>query len=144
MAFESDTGGVGVRGIVSAVAAADAHHIGNLGHEDTVVAARVYLLDDIELLETAAEIGCLSVLELLATAFADDLHVDTTLVELDKLVAGEVGDIALKHELVFRDDHDARVGYELGNGVAFLVLLVTIGLIVVAAGENGYGCQTYQ
>ena len=64
---------------------------------------------DTKLLKAATDVGSLTNLKLLATARTDNLHIDTALVEFDKLVAVEVGDVALKHELVFRDDYNTGV-----------------------------------
>ena len=48
----------------------------------------------------------ITVLHLVATALTDDLHIDSGLVELDKLITGEISLVAVLDELVLRDNDE--------------------------------------
>ena len=94
--------------------------------------------------ELIADVGRLAILELIATALTHNLHVDATLVEFDKFVAGDICGSSLKHELVFVDHNNTVIRHELGDGIALLLFLVAVGLIVVATGENENDGHAYQ
>ena len=132
--IESVHDATGERGRERGVITGDLHDIGRCGEVGRVVPSLRRIVEDVVFTIAADERGALGGAQLRAATAAHDLHVDTVLVELHEFVLGYVGGHALLLELVFGDDHDGRVGDELRNGVALLLLLVAIGLVVVTAG----------
>jgi trk system potassium uptake protein TrkH len=99
---------------------------------------------DVKLPETATDVCRLAILELLAATGAGNLHINTAFVEFDVFVAGGISGTPLKHELVFINHQNTIIRDKLGDGIALLLFLITVGLIVVATCENGYGGYAYQ
>ena len=95
--------------------------------------------------EAAQQGDVLILLQLLATALADNLHVDASAFEAYILVEGSVGGLTLRLEGGFVNDLDAIGIDEVVDGILLLLLHVGIGLIVLAAcrqkqhGEQQYG-----
>ena len=124
----------GERGRERGIVTGNLHDIRRCGEVGRVVPGLRRIVEDIVFAIAADERGALGGAQLRAATAAHDLHVDTVLVELHEFVLGYVGGHALLLELVFGDDHDGRVGDELRNGVALLLLLVAVGLVVVTTG----------
>ena len=116
-----------------------------------IVAELNAVAQNVELDEATYHASCLALLELFASAFAYNLHIDARVAEEDVLVLAQVGRGVLFQELLLVDGvyltnvaddvavsithHDISAEERL-DGFVFLVLLLSVSLAVLAR-ENG-------